>query len=61
MGANDDFILDKTANIETATYFGLNEPVMIDSPHDVMLGKKWKNAACTIHHWIIRHMESNRI
>ena len=52
MGANDDFILDKTANKEIATYFGLDEPVKIDSPHDVMLGRKWKNAANTNHHWI---------
>lgn len=52
VGAKDDFIVDKIANVETATYYGLEGPVYVDSPHDVMLGRKWKNGAETLHHWI---------
>jgi Alpha/beta hydrolase family len=52
VGANDDFIVDRVANLETANYYGLEKPIYVDSPHDVMLGRKWKNGAQTLHHWI---------
>jgi pimeloyl-ACP methyl ester carboxylesterase len=52
VGAWDDFIVDKVANLETANYYGLDEPVYVDSPHDVMLGRKWKNGAHTLQEWI---------
>lgn len=51
LGAEDDFIVDKTGVIETAKYFGV-EPTMIDSPHDVMLGSKWENSASSIAQWL---------
>jgi len=51
VGATDDFIVDNAGVIETAKYFGV-EPVMIDSPHDVMLGKKFENAAIEIKKWL---------
>jgi pimeloyl-ACP methyl ester carboxylesterase len=55
-GASDDFIVDKEALEETATYFGVGNggsmPVLIDSPHDVMLGPKWMNAANVLKEWL---------
>jgi len=33
IGATDDFIVDKEGVEETARYFGLDEPVYVDSPH----------------------------
>jgi len=33
---------------ETARYMGLDEPLIVDSPHDVMLGRTWKNGADAI-------------
>mmetsp|Transcript_14348 Transcript_14348/g.18252 ORF Transcript_14348/g.18252 Transcript_14348/m.18252 type:complete len:81 (+) Transcript_14348:153-395(+) len=44
IGAKDDFIVDKEGVEELARYYGVNA-VMVDSPHDVMLGSKWRNAA----------------
>ena len=52
IGAKDDFIVDEIANIETATYYGVDKPVYIDSPHDVMVGRKWRNGANALNEWI---------
>jgi pimeloyl-ACP methyl ester carboxylesterase len=52
IGAKEDFIVDEEGVNETARYFGVSSPVMVDSPHDVMLGKKFKNAADEIHRWV---------
>lgn len=52
MGASDDAIVDLEGLQETATYFGLDAPEVVDSPHDVMLGAKWKNAADALDEWI---------
>lgn len=55
-GAIDDYIVDREALDETATYFGLAKtdvmPLLIDSPHDVMLGAKWNNAAEKLNGWL---------
>lgn len=51
IGAKDDFIVDQEGTLETAKYYGLDEPILVDSPHDVMLGAKWKNTADVIHYW----------
>jgi alpha-beta hydrolase superfamily lysophospholipase len=55
LGATDDFLVDRAAVEETARYFGGSAAaatVMVDSPHDVMLGSKWKNAAEAIEVWL---------
>lgn len=52
VGANRDFIVDKEGVEETAYYYGLDAPLIIDSPHDVMLGRNWQNGADAIHNWI---------
>jgi pimeloyl-ACP methyl ester carboxylesterase len=52
MGGKDDFIVDSEGVEETATYFGLQEPLIVDSPHDVMLGRKWTNAANALDQWL---------
>ena len=52
IGAKDDFIVDYEGNMETANYYGLDEPVYVDSPHDVMLGRKWENCAKVLEEWI---------
>ena len=52
LGATRDFIVDEEGNLETAMYFGLEEPVMVDSPHDVMLGSNWRNAADALADWL---------
>jgi len=54
LGASDDFIVDQEGNEETARYLGLDAPVVVDSPHDVMLGAKWKNAAATLRDFVER-------
>mmetsp|Transcript_21366 Transcript_21366/g.38618 ORF Transcript_21366/g.38618 Transcript_21366/m.38618 type:complete len:420 (-) Transcript_21366:93-1352(-) len=58
-GATDDFIVDMEGVKETAAYFGLSEPIMIDSPHDVMLGAKWENGASAILQWIEHNVETD--
>ena len=58
IGASDDFIVDEQANMETAKYFGLEAPIIVDSPHDVMLGRKWKNCADAIHKFIEEQITS---
>jgi len=52
MGAKDDYIVDREGLEETARYFGLVEPLIVDSPHDVMLGRKWKNGAEALKTWL---------
>ena len=52
IGAERDFIVDREGVQETATYFGVAEPTFVDSPHDVMLGRDWENAASVIHSWV---------
>ena len=52
IGAKRDFIVDREGVEETATYFGVAEPIFVDSPHDVMLGRNWENAASTIQNWV---------
>ena len=51
LGASDDFIVDDVGVTETAKYFGV-DPTIVDSPHDVMLGSKWENAATEISQWL---------
>ena len=57
MGATDDMIVDREGVQETATYFGLDTYKLVDSPHDVMLGAKWKNAADTLDEWIAHNIQ----
>ena len=52
MGATDDFIVDREGYKETSTYFGLDDYTLVDSPHDVMLGAKWQNAADAVDKWV---------
>ena len=52
IGAIDDFIVDKEGVDETARYFRVDRPIVVDSPHDVMLGGKWKNAAEELSTWL---------
>ncbi|GAX19415.1 hypothetical protein FisN_4Lh395 [Fistulifera solaris] len=52
MGATDDMVVDREGVEETAKYFGLDDYKMVDSPHDVMLGAKWQNAAVALYEWI---------
>jgi hypothetical protein len=54
LGASDDFIVDKEGVSETGRYMGLDEQdiEIVDSPHDVMLGKKWRNGANAILQWV---------
>lgn len=52
IAASDDFIVDAEGSMETARYFGLDAAVVTESPHDVMLGNKWKNAADTLLEWV---------
>lgn len=65
IGATDDFIVDAEGVIETGKYFGVwsdgdendgggsnGNLVFVESPHDVMLGQRWRNCADTIHRWI---------
>ena len=52
VGANRDFIVDQVALEETSTYFGVDAPTIVDSPHDVMLGRNWKNGANAIDRFV---------
>ena len=54
VAAADDFIVDLEGSNECARYFGLESPMIVDSPHDIMLGKKWKNGADAILQWLHR-------
>ena len=51
VGASDDFIVDRVGVEETAKYFGV-EALFVDSPHDVMLGRCWRNCAGVIQDWL---------
>ena len=48
IGATEDFIVDSEGVDETARYMGLDLPLIVDSPHDVMLGRRWNNGADAI-------------
>jgi len=52
VGGKNDFIVDGKGNEETAKFFGVDEVTVIDSPHDVMLGKTWQNGADAIVSWL---------
>jgi acetyl esterase/lipase len=52
MGAADDMFIDLEALEETSEYFGLENHEVVDSPHDVMLGAKWQNAAKALGKWV---------
>jgi hypothetical protein len=52
IGATRDFIVDRQGVEETAEFLGLDSPLWVDSPHDVMLGRNWKNAAAAIHNFV---------
>jgi pimeloyl-ACP methyl ester carboxylesterase len=57
LGARHDFIVDRQGLEETSRYyFGTtlhdDALVVVDSPHDVMLGPKWKNAAHALDDWL---------
>jgi hypothetical protein len=66
VGASGDVIVDQEGIEETARYFGCsceeedNDSdhqrglVTVDSPHDVMLGKTWRNGARAIEKWLSR-------
>lgn len=60
IGATDDFIVDEVANTETATYYGVEKPVYVDSPHDIMVGRNWKNGANALRQWIEETLSTNR-
>jgi pimeloyl-ACP methyl ester carboxylesterase len=62
LGARDDKIVDFEGNLETIRYYGLQESdlVMVDSPHDVMLGRNWQNTANVIHEWIGKRISCSR-
>ena len=61
IGAKHDFIVDLQATIETCKYFGVSsndddeQLVMVDSPHDIMLGKAWEETANIINNWISKN------
>ena len=48
IGATDDYIVDAVGVVETATYFGCDEPTWVTAPHDLMLGAKWEEGAAAI-------------
>lgn len=53
VGAKHDFIVDREGVEETARYFGVDGPVtMVDSPHDVMLGRNWREGADVLMEWL---------
>lgn len=54
LGASSDYIVDLEGVQETARYFGVDpsDVVMVDSPHDTMLGAKWVNGAEALDQWL---------
>mmetsp|Transcript_16637 Transcript_16637/g.36091 ORF Transcript_16637/g.36091 Transcript_16637/m.36091 type:complete len:137 (-) Transcript_16637:65-475(-) len=53
VGTLDDFIVDRKGVDETSRYMGIKGGgLMVDSPHDVMLGNKWRNGADAILNWV---------
>ena len=55
LGARQDFIVDREGVEETARFFDIQEPVYVDSPHDVMLGSQWTNAAHALDRFLEEH------
>jgi pimeloyl-ACP methyl ester carboxylesterase len=51
VGATRDFIVDQEGVEETAKYFGVS-PLLVDSPHDIMIGANWKRGADEIYKWL---------
>ena len=51
LGATRDFIVDQEGVEETAEFFDTTA-VFVDSPHDVMLGESWKEAATALDAWL---------
>ena len=51
LGASQDFIVDKQGVLETADFFGV-DPTWVESTHDFMLGKRWRNGAEAILKWL---------
>lgn len=51
IGATQDYIVDKSGVVETATYLGV-EPVFVDCYHDVMLGAKAGMTLQLLEDWI---------
>jgi len=55
VGAKHDFIVDREGVQETARYFGMDGAyTMVDSPHDVMLGRNWGEGADVLMGWLER-------
>ena len=52
VGASRDFLVDRVGLDETTTYFGVEAPTIVDSPHDIMLGRNWKNGADAIDRFV---------
>mmetsp|Transcript_11710 Transcript_11710/g.17050 ORF Transcript_11710/g.17050 Transcript_11710/m.17050 type:complete len:468 (+) Transcript_11710:144-1547(+) len=52
VGASDDRIVDVEGVIESATYLGVPNPVFVESSHDVMLGRRWRNCADLLLQWL---------
>ena len=57
VGAKDDYIVDTEAVEETAVYFGASPPIIVESPHDIMLGRNWMKAAKTLKTWLDKTIE----
>ena len=55
IGASEDFVVDEQGVQETAQYFGV-QPTWVDSPHDIMLGRRWQNGANAILEWLEREV-----
>lgn len=52
VGAKHDFIVDPVGAQETAQYYGLDEPLWVDSPHDIMLTPRWTETATVVAQWL---------
>jgi hypothetical protein len=57
IGASRDFIVDQQGVVETAEFLGVDPPLFVDSPHDVMLGHNWKSGAAAIHGFVQTHVK----
>jgi pimeloyl-ACP methyl ester carboxylesterase len=59
LGATRDFVVDKEGVDETAAYFGLTgKATWVDSPHDIMLGSNWRNAADAVVAWLEKEVHT---
>ena len=45
VAASNDFIVEGEGSRETARYLGVGDPVVVELPHDVMLGDSRENGA----------------